>query len=297
MRQSARPRRFKQPEDKSPKKIRPRGRTKPVKFRQPDPPQRFKAREAPRKIKQPPAWSGADAHLRAALSSSIAGETLSEPSIAVLVPVLSRPHRVQQLVNSFRAATSPRDATLYFIAQRSDTGEVAAIRAAGYEPILVGDEDRSWAKKINRGYEHTLESWLLLGADDLKFHRGWVDVVRKLLRVHGGVIGTNDLGNGATIRGINSTHPLVRRRYAEICGTADERNKVVHEGYDHNFPDTELVVTAKKRGLYVHCVRCVIEHMHPAWGKAKSDAIYALGQASFGRDRELYSRRAARFGW
>src|SRR5262249_18730249 len=150
------------------------------------------------------------------------------------------------------------DASLYFLAQRSDIIELAALRDAGVDPILVDDRDRSWAKKINRGYERTTEPWLLLGADDLAFHPGWVDAVRERLRNHVGVIGTNDLGNGATMAGTHSTHPLVRRIYADICGTADEPRRVVHEGYDHNFPDTELVATAKQRGLYVHAFDCVI---------------------------------------
>lgn len=254
------------------------------------------ARAAPSRIH---VLSALERSLLLDLNSAVAAEVLPTDSspIAVLVPVLSRPQNVAKLVASFRAATSPKDAVLYFVAQASDTAEVEAIRRAGFEPILVGDADRSWAKKINRGFEQTTEPWLLLGADDLSFRPGWVDVVRKLLRVHRGVIGTNDLGNGSTIRGTSSTHPLVRRKYAEICGTIDERNKIVHEGYDHNFPDTELSLTAKQRGVYIHCVRCIIEHMHPAWGKSSSDAVYLRGQSNFKQDSALFSVRAHQYRW
>lgn len=226
-----------------------------------------------------------------------AASAVEQPRIAVLVPVLARPQRVAPLLRSFTTATCSNDATLYFIAQRSDGAELAALRAADVEPILVDDSDRSWAKKINRGYEQTSEPWLLLGADDLAFHPGWVDAVRGRLRDHPGVIGTNDLGNGATMAGTHSTHPLVRRLYADICGTADERRRVVHEGYDHNFPDTELVATARGRGLYVHALDCVIEHLHPAWGKAPRDATYALGRRRVREDRALFVRRGRMFGW
>jgi hypothetical protein len=218
------------------------------------------------------------------------------PLIAVIVPVLGRPARVRPLVESFTRATLPGDAVLVFVAQTSDVDEVAAIRACGQEPVLVGDVDRSWARKINRGYESTSAPWLLLGADDLEFRCGWVDTVRKMLRTHAGVIGTNDLGNEGTMKGTHSTHPLVRRAYADHCGTVDERGRVVHQGYDHNFPDTELVATAVKRGLYVHRVDCVIEHLHPAWGKGASDPIYALGQKHVQRDQALFLQRAARYG-
>lgn len=218
-------------------------------------------------------------------------------TIAVIVPVLQRPHRVRPLIDSFHEATSPKDATLYFIAQRSDMVEIEAIIAAGLTPIVVEDVDRSWAKKINRGYERTSEPWLLLGADDLAFRPGWVDVIRRLLVSHPGVIGTNDLGNSGTIDGTHSTHPLVRRSYADQLGTADEKRRICHEGYHHNYPDTEIVATARKRGLYLHEARCVIEHLHPAWGKSQHDAVYALGQSRVAQDHALFMSRKQRFGW
>lgn len=231
------------------------------------------------------------------LEEAIRGARADGPVVAVLVPVLGRPHRVRPLVESFRAATSEIDARLYFVAQRSDGPELEAIRSAGLEPILVDDVDRSWAKKINRGMAATTEPWLLLGADDLAFRPGWIDSIRDLLGSHGGVIGTNDLGNAATVRGTSSTHPLVRRLYAQIFGTADEPGKVLHEGYDHNFPDSELVETAKCRGLYVHRRECVVEHLHPLWGKGTADPIYHMGQRNWHVDQALYHRRSQQFGF
>jgi hypothetical protein len=217
--------------------------------------------------------------------------------IAIIVPVLDRPARVPLLVESFRQATSENDAALYFVGQTSDVAEIEAIRNAGLEPLLVADADRSWAKKINRGYERTVEPWLLLGADDLTFHAGWVDTVRSTLYEYSGVIGTNDLGNQATITGASSTHPLVRRAYADVCGTVDQRQRVVHEGYDHNFPDSELVQTAKRRGLYLPRTDCVVEHLHPLWGKGQHDRIYTLGQANYASDKKLFLARQEKFGF
>lgn len=311
MRRRAPVRRFKQPGDLV-QKIPPRGAKKaPVRFVQPAQPAKLRRLEGVRKYKQPDevpalaqsmayavaAWNGPEVHLRAALREALLRDSPTSPLIAVLVPVLSRPHRVRALVDSFRAATSPGDAALYFVAQASDGAELEAIRAAGLEPIVVGDEDRSWARKVNRAYERTRETWMLLGADDLRFHAGWVDSVRRLLSVHEGVIGTNDLGNPSTMRGVSSTHPLVRRKYAQVCGTIDERNKVLHEGYDHNFADSELVNTAKRRGLYVHCFGCRVEHLHPAWGKGEWDAVYARGQQTYHQDGELFSARGRLYGW
>ena len=304
-------RRFKQP-GPAVQKIPPRGAQRaPVRFAQPVQPAKLRKQNGVKKYKQPEevpaslqsvayavaAWNGPEVHLRAALREAVLRDPQTSPLIAVLVPVLSRPHRVRSLVESFRAATSPADAAIYFVAQHSDAEEVAAIRAAGLEPVLVSDEDRSWARKINRAFERTRETWMLLAADDLRFHAGWVDSVRRLLSVHEGVIGTNDLGNPSTMQGVSSTHPLVRRKYAEVCGTIDERNRVLHEGYDHNFADSELVNTAKRRGLYVHSFGCRIEHLHPAWGKGDWDAVYARGQQTYHQDGELFSSRGRLYGW
>jgi glycosyltransferase involved in cell wall biosynthesis len=266
-------------------------------------PRRAAARVARRGVTEiPPPDPGWDAEHEQRLRHELDRVARTEPlgegrMIAVVVPVFSRPDRVRPLLESFLAATRDEDAALYFVAQGSDTREVAAIRACGLEPLFVGDADQSWAKKINHGYARTVEPWLLLGADDLAFWPGWVDVIRADLSAHVGVIGTNDLGNAATMDGRHSTHPLVRRMYANVCGTVDERGKVVHEGYVHNFPDTELVATAKRRGLYLHRADCVIEHLHPAWGKARRDHVYAIGQRSARRDRAVFDERARKFGW
>lgn len=249
-------------------------------------------------LARPNKWaSDREQRLRAELDRVVAKEDLSNRVlVAVIVPVLRRPERVKPLLESFRAATTSADARLYFVAQRSDTAEVRAIEAVGLSPIFVGDGDRSWAKKINRGYAKTREPWLLLGADDLAFRPGWIDKVRSLLHSHPGVIGTNDMGNRATVVGTHSTHPLVRRAYADVCGTVDARRKICHEGYDHNFPDTELVATAKRRRVYVHRSDCVIEHLHPLWGKGKADHVYELGQKNFTRDKMLFEQRAHQYG-
>jgi hypothetical protein len=247
---------------------------------------------------RPSRWAGPEeTALRHQLVHYVQSEIFGAPLIAVIVPVLGRPSRVAPLLESFRVATSDNDARIYFVAQRSDTAEVEEIMRLGHEPILVDDHDRSWCRKINRGYERTTEPWLLLGADDLDFHIGWVDIVRRLLLSHPGVIGTNDLGNPNTMKGNTSTHPLVRRAYAKICGTADERDRVLHGGYDHNYPDTELVATARARSLYIHRADCIIEHLHPAWGKAATDETYLLGQRRVQQDAALFTQRAKTFGW
>lgn len=222
---------------------------------------------------------------------------MPSPPIVVLVPVLSRPTRVAPLLASFQAATAATDARLLFIAQATDVVEIGTIRTAGHTPLIVPDAEGSWANKINAGFRNTTEPWMLLGADDLQFHAGWVDAIRTRLVSHPGVIGTNDLGHSGTANGTHSTHPLVRRSYAKVMGTIDTPNQVVHPGYHHNFPDTELVATAMHRGVYLHVASCIVEHLHPYWRKGTMDSTYALGQSRFAQDYALFLQRRQQFAF
>lgn len=214
-------------------------------------------------------------------------------SIAVLVPVLGRPQRVKPLIESLRQSTD--EATIYFIANESDREEVDAIRKA--EANLFLCEGVSWAKKINFGFANTVEPWMLLGADDLKFHSGWVDRIRmNLVSKKAGVVGTNDGGNVTTFHGAHSTHPLVSRNYAMQFGTIDGRG-ICCEQYHHNYVDNEIVETAKLRGQWVHEKECLIEHLHPIWGKAPHDATYIKGRERIHEDCALFAARSRRFGF
>ncbi len=239
--------------------------------------------------------------------------------VAVLVPVLARPKNVLPLLESFLASCAAGvDATLFFLVSSDDREEERAIVDAAQRLNLIPPFDLkiarwyagkigclrapsdsgTWAKKINLGYRSTREPWMLLGADDLHFHAGWVDSVREHLDAGArGVIGTNDLGNGYTVTGWHSTHPLVSRKYADLHGTVDGPGAICHAGYKHNFVDNEIVATARARNEFLHVPECVVEHLHPLWGKGEDDSTYRLGQSSFVEDSVLYEERAKRYGW
>lgn len=242
--------------------------------------------------------------------------------VIVLVPVLNRPARVRPLLESFVASLAHLDlrqlgrvhplpgledsgvfglfpAEILFLANEDDFEEIAALEDAHAPTAVLSRERRSWAQKINLGAELTCAPWILCGADDLSFHRGWFEAAMRFDDVAAGVdvVGTNDLGNPATMTGETSTHPLVRRRYVDELGTVDELGAVVHGGYHHNFPDTELVLTAKMRGRYRHAPECVLEHLHPIWRKGDDDETYALGRSRFEDDRALFESRRRTYGF
>ncbi len=212
--------------------------------------------------------------------------------IVIVVPVLGRPQNAQPLVDSIRAATTV-EYEVVFVASRDDDAEFAACEATGCRVLPNGRLPRAgdWAKKINALYKLHKAPFLLLGADDLRFHPGW-DTAALELAVQGyGVVGTNDLGNGTVMRGDHSTHPLVSRHYIDACGTVDECGKVVHEGYTHNFVDVELVETAKARGAWAFAADSHVEHRHHLWGKGEDDATYRLGREHYAEDHRLLASR------
>lgn len=165
--------------------------------------------------------------------------------VAVIIPVLGRPERVAPLVRSVR--TDDRCWPM-FMCSPGDDAEIAEVRRhAEQGPALMhvveweaGQGD--YARKINAAFRVAVEKgydWCLLAADDVVFHPGWLDAC---LRVHAAteacVVGTNDLGNSLVMQGRHATHSLVHRDYLE-CGTIDEDGKILHEGYHHNFCNTE----------------------------------------------------------
>ena len=69
----------------------------------------------------------------------------------------------------------------------------------------------------------------------------------------------------------------------------------MHEGYFHNFSETELYDVARSRGVAAYAPECIIEHVHPDWGKAEVDDTYLAGSKNpggFEHDQALYFERS-----
>jgi hypothetical protein len=212
--------------------------------------------------------------------------------IAILVPVLGRPDHAQPLADSLKA--SDADARLVFLCSSLDPAQQDACWQTGETTFCMtwpaGHGD--WARKINWAYRHTAEPYLLLGADDIRFHPGWDRAVLEVARETGaGVIGTNDLGNRTVMAGKHSTHPLVWREYADCYGTIDGPGQVVSEAYAHNWVDNELVATAQARGCWAFARDAKVEHLHVFWHKSEDDETYRRGRLHYHADHRLFLQR------
>ncbi len=223
-------------------------------------------------------------------------------AITVLCPVLDRPQNAAPLVNSLR--TSTHRAELIFLCTRDDREQIDACLKALWDTgtdwgrvLTVGWEagPADWSRKCQYGYDRAQTELVLLGADDLRFHVGWLEAIERTFAAHtdAGVIGTNDMANRAVIAGEHSTHPVVVRSYIDKTGgVVDEGpGRLMHLGYDHQWAETELVRTAMSRGRYVHCHEALVEHQHPIWRTAPMDATYTKALAKGSQDAGLFHAR------
>lgn len=217
--------------------------------------------------------------------------------VAILIPVLRRPHRILPVAESALDATP--NGRVVFLMTDGDSATFDAILATA---AGLGTERLSWhslrpnrygdyAKKINHGYRVTDEPFLLFGADDLFFHDGWFERAVRHMSDEIAVVGTQDLANRRVLRGDHSTHPLVARWYIDQVGTIDEDGKALHEGYLHEFVDDEFIETAKAREVFAFEHDAVIEHLHPAVGKAPLDDLYRDEPRRMTQGRILFHRR------
>ncbi|MFL5309500.1 MAG: hypothetical protein ACJ79H_03495 [Myxococcales bacterium] len=221
--------------------------------------------------------------------------------VAVLVPVLGRPQKAQPLVDSLAASVQAHELVPIFLCSPGDDEEIRAVVDTGADLIVMPFENGKgdYARKLNLGFRRAGElgmEWSFLAADDLRFRAGWFEAgLRTHERSGACVVGTNDLGNPRVKAGRHSTHTLVHADYSE-CGTVDEDDRILHEGYHHNYVDEEFIQTAMWRSTFSFARDSYVEHLHPDWRKGVMDDTYRLGKSTFEDDRRYYESRKRLWG-
>lgn len=220
----------------------------------------------------------------------------TDEGVDILVPVM-RTGMARPFMESLEASGAPGIGSLVSAcALRDDEAVQREWLDAGAGVVLCGGT--TMPVKVNRGYRATHQAWVLFVGEDVRFHAGWhAAAMRAGADPRVSVIGTNDLGHPRVLAGEHATHFLLRRSYVDEHGAGwGEPGVVMHEGYRHWFADDEIITAAKRRGAWAPALDCVIEHLHPAWGKAAHDDVYALGSQAEAHDRALFEQRRARYG-
>ncbi|MDQ2648314.1 MAG: glycosyltransferase, partial [Actinomycetota bacterium] len=99
----------------------------------------------------------------------------AEPTatVAVVVPALGRPDHAAPFVASMSASCDR--ATAYFVCDPADEAERVAAADAGATVLLNPSPRTTFAVKVNHGYRSTIEPWILVVGDDVRFNPGWFD--------------------------------------------------------------------------------------------------------------------------
>lgn len=216
--------------------------------------------------------------------------------VAIIVPTLGRPDSLAPLVASLRGAT-PAVYRLCLVVDPDDEATHTALASLSAAPeVFVVEAAGTYPAKTNAGAKATTEPLLVPTADDVVFHPGWYEAALPHFERGAQVVGTSDL-TPATRNGKHTTMPILTRSYLEDPGAAyGETGVVFHEGYHHNFVETELWQLACHRGVAAFESRAVIEHRHPSWGTAEVDDTYRRGALTgWDADKALFEERLARW--
>lgn len=213
-----------------------------------------------------------------------------DPVITVAVPILGRPHRIQEVVGRF---DDPR-LDLLFLPDAADEASVAELGKLGatysFAPPAPAFGVPTYATKINHAFLTTDLPFLLYASDDVQPVGNWVaKALRYLTDERVGVLATNDQSNASVMRGRLATHGIVRRAYVEQYGSAslDDAGPVMFEGYRHHNCDVELSRVAIRRGAFKYAPDVILQHQ-----KGAVDATYRLGQAHREHDKAMKAARA-----
>lgn len=216
--------------------------------------------------------------------------------VTVVVPVLRRPQNAGAFMASVRESVD-EPLPVIAVANRDDEVTAEAWRRAGATVFEVTMEPGSFGQKANAVALAGLVSrrWMFLVGDDVKFHRGWLDVLDDV-RPESCVVGTNDLANPRVTSGDHAVHFFLRMDYVRTQGASWDGPGTIAGPYRHWYTDDEIITIAKMRGAFEPRLDSVVEHLHPYFAPGvEMDDVYRVGEEHAEADRALWLQRVERF--
>lgn len=126
----------------------------------------------------------------------------------------------------------------------------------------------------------------VLGADDLKFHPGWLEAALEgLAKLNWcGLVAFNDMSPAT---GELATHYLISKNYA----ANDWGGVMAIPSYFQHFIDTEATARARRDKCFYYAEDAKVEHLHWLWNKAENDDVYKRGQEHYSEGADIYNER------
>ena len=204
-----------------------------------------------------------------------------EGKVSIFIPLM-RPEKLLALEANIRDTTSePYEIVVACTQQVADQAPVEN------ECWFQIDNGGTYAERMNSMFNTTSSPFVFLAADDVLFHKNWLDYALQVMERVNGVVVPQDMLNPA------GTHCLISRAYIEEfgSGTMDNSGSLLHSGYKHAYCDAELFDTARKRERFAYAKHSIVEHLHWANKKSPNDAVYQLGESFYLQDQEHFITR------
>lgn len=215
--------------------------------------------------------------------------------VAVLLPTTGRPEQMAARVSDLLMQRLPKGVSLtVYLAVPGDDKETLDKSDAIFEHFrhkLVERKPNTtavdgWNAAFVKAY-HDGAEWFVLGADDIKWHPGWLEAALSLADKSGAqVIGLHD---GHTNLNHYGAHYMVHREFVE----KELGGAFIPPGYGSWWFDREVCEKAAGLGLYAPCWDALAEHTHPDWNSAPMDDTYKMALPLHDTDRQLYEARKA----
>jgi len=211
-------------------------------------------------------------------------------SVSIIIPTRQRLDRLLHTITSLRDAGATGLTELVIVVD-NDPEIYDYLKAKHLADILIYNTERleavaSW----NTGAAMANGDYLFTGADDIIFKPGWLDRALEAMQSRNyGVVAINDMHNGPDGP---ATHVLINRQFSR-----DHLGGVLWcPHYVHYFIDTEVKIRAATIGRFHWCKEAIVEHQHPAAGKAKNDSLYQESQKWWEQDERTFNERQ-KAGW
>jgi hypothetical protein len=206
--------------------------------------------------------------------------------ISVYIPTLGRKHKLRQLVQNIREATT-LDHKVIFVCENHDQESIDEARKWG-DKTYVNHGEPSYSNSLQTAYEADDAPYFIGANDDFDFRPGWDVEAMKVMETPGvQVVGLFD-GNPSCNY---STISLVERAYIEVHSGVIDMPGRVNYPYKHNYVDTEFYCTAVHRGVFAPAPDSWVLHIHPDFGHGQYDKTYMKSRASFSEDAQTFVSR------
>jgi GT2 family glycosyltransferase len=207
--------------------------------------------------------------------------------ISILLATTGRPEMAERCVRSIVDTTEGHD--IQVVAAVDKDGDTA-IRLHELGCTVDWDpEYRGCSRAWNDALALSKGDPVVLAADDLVFHPGWLEASLCVLDEFDGGWGLVGFNDGHTDNADWSTHYMVSRRMVvEVFGGV-----IAWEHYRHSFNDVEASERAKRAGRYAWAEDARVTHEHWLHGSRAKDVTDTRNLGGWGDSERTYRERAA----